>query len=111
MDSFLIQDNLGLEGTDTVSNIERIEFADGTLAFDTDGNAGQTYRLYQAAFNRTPDSSGVNYHVNDIETHGLVLHQIAGNFLASPEFSNTYDMELEDNPFIKSLYQNVLNSC
>jgi hypothetical protein len=108
LDEFLIQDNLGLEGTDTVSNIERVEFVDGTLAFDTDGNAGQTYRLYQAAFNRTPDSSGVNYHVNDIETYGLVLHQIAGNFLASPEFSNNYDMELQDNPFIKSLYQNVL---
>ena len=108
LDSFLIQDNLGLEGTDTVSNIERVEFGDGVLAFDSDGNAGQTYRLYQAAFNRTPDSSGVNYHVNDIETNGLVLHQIAGNFLASPEFLDTYDMELEDNPFIKSLYQNVL---
>ena len=78
------------------------------VAFDTDGNAGQTYRLYQAAFERIPDSSGVNYHVNDIEGNGLVLHQIAGNFLASPEFEQTYGENLSDSSYVDALYENVL---
>ena len=108
LESYLIEDNLGLEGSDTVSNVERIEFVDGILAFDTDGNAGQAYRLYQAAFERTPDSSGVNYHVNDIEGNGLVLHQVAANFLASPEFESTYGTDLSDGSYVDALYENVL---
>ena len=106
--SYLIEDNLGLEGSDNVSNVERIEFVDGVLAFDTNGNAGQAYRLYQAAFERTPDSSGVNYHVHDIEGNGLVLHQIAANFLASPEFESTYGSNLSDSAYVDALYENVL---
>ena len=108
LDSYNVQDRLSLEGTDTVTNVERLEFADGTLAFDTDGNAGQAYRLYQAAFERTPDPVGVGYHVNDIESNGLILHQIAGNFLASPEFESTYGSNLNDSDFVTALYDNVL---
>ena len=108
MDSFSVNDRLSLEGTDTLTNVERLEFADGTLAFDTNGNAGQAYRLYQAAFERTPDPVGVGYHVNDIESNGLILYQIAGNFLASPEFESTYGSNLNDSDFVDALYDNVL---
>ena len=87
LDSFSVNDRLSLEGTDTLTNVERLEFADtnGTgqayrlyqAAFertpDTNGNAGQAYRLYQAAFERTPDPVGVGYHVNDIESNGLIF--------------------------------------
>jgi Ca2+-binding RTX toxin-like protein len=108
LDSFSVNDRLSLEGTDTLTNVERLEFADGTLAFDTNGNAGQAYRLYQAAFERTPDPVGVGYHVNDIESNGLILYQIAGNFLASPEFESTYGSDLNDSDFVDALYDNVL---
>ena len=43
----------GGDGTDTLTNVERLRFDNTALVFDTSGNAGQTYRLYQAAFNRT----------------------------------------------------------
>ncbi len=48
-------------GTDTVIGFKRLEFNDGTLALDIDpgDTAGQAYRLYQAAFARTPDMPGV----------------------------------------------------
>ena len=47
-------------GTDTLSGFKRLEFEDGVLALDTDpgDTAGQAYRLYQAAFARTPDMPG-----------------------------------------------------
>jgi hypothetical protein len=47
-------------GTDTLIGFKRLEFTDGTLALDVDAGdtAGQAYRLYQAAFARTPDMSG-----------------------------------------------------
>jgi len=108
LNSFLVEDKLDLQGSDTLSSVERVEFDDGTLAFDVDGNAGQAYRLYQAAFERTPDSAGVRYHINDIESNGLILYQIAGNFLASPEFETTYGTNLSDSDFIDALYDNVL---
>jgi len=49
---------------DTLVSIERIQFTDGTLALDESGNAGQAYRLYQAAFGRTPDTPGLSHNLN-----------------------------------------------
>ena len=99
-----------LLGTDSFENYTRISFGNGTLALDIDQGetAGQCYRLYQAAFARTPDLSGVAYHINDMENNGLSIQQIASNFMASPEFKNMYGKNPSDNAYINALYQNVL---
>ena len=39
-----------VEGTDTLSDIERLEFADGHLALDLDGHAGSVARILRALF-------------------------------------------------------------
>ena len=98
-------------GTDTIIGFKRLEFNDGTLALDIDigETAGQAYRLYQAAFARTPDMLGVAYHMNDMETHGHAITQIAENFIASPEFKSTYGENISEETYINLLYQNVLN--
>ena len=95
-------------GTDTVIGFKRLEFSDGTLALDIDPGSGQAYRLYQAAFARTPDMPGVAYHMNDMESNGLVLWNIANNFLASPEFKSKYGENPTDEEYVNLLYQNVL---
>ena len=97
-------------GNDTLQNFKRLEFSDGTLALDIDAGetAGQAYRLYQAAFARTPDMPGVAYHMNDMESNGLSILQIASNFMASPEFKNMYGENPTDDEYINALYQNVL---
>ena len=99
-----------LLGTDSLENYTRISFGNGTLALDIDQGqtAGQCYRLYQAAFARTPDIAGVAYHINDMESNGLTIQQIASNFMASPEFKNMYGDNPSDNVYINALYQNVL---
>jgi len=99
-----------LLGTDSLENYTRISFSNGTLALDIDQGqtAGQCYRLYQAAFARTPDIPGVAYHINDMESNGLSIQQIASNFMASPEFKSMYGEHLSDNSYINALYQNVL---
>ena len=91
-------------------NFSRIKFSDGTLALDIDAGdtAGQAYRLYQAAFARTPDMPGVAYHMNDMESNGLSVTQIAGNFIASPEFKTQYGENPTEDEYINLLYQNVL---
>ena len=95
----------------TANNVQRVEYADGTLALDIapGQNAGQAYRLYQAAFARTPDMPGVKYHLNDMEANGLTLWNIASNFLASPEFASKYGQSPTDTQYINALYRNVLN--
>ena len=56
-----VTDNVGTEGKVTLTNPSRLVFADGGIAFDLNGTAGKAYRLYQAAFNRTPDLAGLGY--------------------------------------------------
>jgi hypothetical protein len=97
-------------GIDTLSGFKRLEFEDGVLALDTDpgDTAGQAYRLYQAAFARVPDMPGVAYHMNDMESNGLSVVQIARNFIASPEFKTQYGENPTEDEYINLLYQNVL---
>ncbi|MFZ5774075.1 MAG: M10 family metallopeptidase [Thermodesulfobacteriota bacterium] len=47
---FAVQDNSGRDGLDSVSNVERLQFADTRLALDLDGNAGMTAKLLGAVF-------------------------------------------------------------
>ena len=97
----------GPDGTDSLVSVERLQFSDGNVALDLDGNAGQAYRLYQAAFNRAPDLGGLGYQMHDLDTW-LTLTQVASNFIASPEFQTTYG-NVDDTQFLTLLYQNVLH--
>ncbi|NBN78417.1 DUF4214 domain-containing protein [Microvirga tunisiensis] len=97
-----------IEGLDTLQDIERITLNDGTLALDLDGAAGQTYRLYQAAFKRTPDQVGLAHNVKLMD-QGLSIFDMANAFIASQEFRNTYGESVSNTQFISLLYQNVLN--
>ena len=97
-------------GTDTITGFKRLVFDDGVLALDTGvgDTAGQAYRMYQAAFARIPDMPGVAYHMNDMESNGLSIKQIATNFMVSPEFKEKYGEDQGDTDYINALYKNVL---
>lgn len=94
-------------GTDRLTDIERIGYQDGTLAIDLDGNAGQTYRLYQAAFARTPDTKGLAHNVALMDD-GLTLKALSAGFIGSAEFVQRYGQTTSDASFVNALYQNVL---
>ena len=64
--------------------------------------------MYQAAFARIPDMPGVAYHMNDMESNGLSIKQIATNFMASTEFKKKYGEDQGDTDYINALYKNVL---
>jgi hypothetical protein len=94
-------------GTDVLWNVERVQFDDYTIAFDIDGDAGEAYRLYQAAFSRAPDLPGLGYQTNALD-NGLPLWFVASQFIASPEFQSKYGA-VDNTQFITLLYQNVLH--
>ncbi|HZH28886.1 MAG TPA: DUF4214 domain-containing protein [Azospirillaceae bacterium] len=97
------------DGADHLTGVERLQFSDGTLALDVSGNAGQAYRLYQAAFDRTPEAAGVGFQTRAMD-NGLALREVAGHFIASPEFQARYGTPatVTDRDFVTLLYENVL---
>lgn len=97
----------GGQGTDTFTNVERLQLNDGTLAFDTDGNAGQAYRIYKAAFARDPDNGGLKYWIGQID-NGTGLIDVAKGFLASSEFQSIYGSNPTSDQFVSKLYTNIL---
>jgi len=89
------------------TNVERLQFTNGFLGFDINGDAGQAYRLYQAAFDRTPDVGGLSYWIHHIDA-GESLRDAAAYFASSPEFLNTYG-PLDNQHYAAQLYSNVLH--
>jgi hypothetical protein len=92
----------------TLSNVERLKFSDGMVALDVGGTAGEAYRLYQAAFDRTPDKAGLGYWIAAMDK-GMTLTQAAAGFAGSAEFANLYGANASDTQFVQALYQNVLH--
>jgi hypothetical protein len=90
---------------DTLISVERIGFEDATLAFDY--ISAQAYRLYQAAFARTPDTGGLSHWVKEMD-QGTSIHSVASNFLGSAEFQHMYGASPAAQDFVALLYLNVL---
>ena len=97
------------DGTDTLSNIERLQFADTSIAFDIDGTAGQAYRIYQAAFNRVPDLDGLGYWIAGMDQGSISLSGVSHCFINSAEFSSMYGTKPTNSQILTLLYENVLH--
>lgn len=65
-------------------------------------------RLYQAAFDRSPDVDGLNYWIDRWESEQLSIGRIADDFVASSEFVATYG-NLNNGEYVTQLYSNVLD--
>jgi hypothetical protein len=90
-----------------LTGVERLTFADGVLALDIDGAAGQAYRIYQAAFNRSPDLTGLGFWIGQMD-QGASLGAVAAGFVASPEFALAYGAAPTNLRLVEQFYQNVL---
>ena len=94
---------------DTLTNIERLKFADSAVALDTDGVGGQVYRLYQAAFNRTPDQDGgLGYWISVMDS-GAYFSSVAQSFVDSAEFRAIYGTKPSNADIVTRFYDNVLH--
>ena len=95
------------DGVDSLEGIERLQFLDGDLALDTEGVAGEAYRIYKAAFNRQPDAQGLGFWIEQMD-NGVSLVEASEGFLTSQEFQQLYGVDTSDRQFIDLLYENVL---
>jgi serralysin len=118
--SFLVTDSVSSrDGTDTLTNVERVQFSDYNVALDTDlaNSAGGIYRLYQAAFDRQPDLPGLGYWINAAD-NGKSAVAMAEDFIWSQEFLDLFQLSTpKDNylsnanidDLINGFYQHVLH--
>jgi hypothetical protein len=98
---------VGVSGHDEqLSHIERLAFADLSLAFDT--TAAQATRLYQAAFDRMPDAAGLGYWIDTLD-QGYTLQQVARSFALSDEFAKLYGGNATHAVLVANFYHNVLH--
>jgi Ca2+-binding RTX toxin-like protein len=72
-----------------------------------DGAAAEVARLYDTAFSRLPDATGLAYWTHALES-GTTLLQVAQGFIASAEFQGPYGA-LDNTGFVSLLYNNVLH--
>ncbi len=102
--------------SDTLFNIERIDLTDGDFVFDIDSaNIGFSYRIYQAAFGRTPDEGGLRFWtgvLDGLDDRGwsdeVKQQYIATQFNQSDEFRDLYGANPSNFDYIDAMYVNVL---
>ena len=91
-----------------LNSVERVRFTDKSVALDIDGNAGQAFRLYNAAFDRTPDKSGLGYWLNQMD-NGTSLKAVSQGFVSSNEFVALNGVNPTSTQLATSLYKHVLD--
>lgn len=96
------------ESTLTLRGVETVVFDDGALVLDDGAAVLQAYRLYSAAFDRTPDAAGLGYHAGTLEA-GTSLFDAAAGFTGSAEFAGLYGAEPAAGTYVTALYRNVLD--
>ena len=109
--SFVVADRIAnRDGTDTLTNVERLHFTDTNVALDVGPtqNAGSVYMIYKAAFNRAPDASGMGYWLAQKDAGSNIVTNIAQGFVNSAEFTAKYGTNPTNATYIDKLYQNVL---
>ena len=95
-------------GTDTLTNVEVVTFADGRLVLDVNDPAPQVVRLYQAALDRLPDQVGLNFWIGAVQ-NGQPLANLASAFINSAEFQTGFGDVTSNGAFVDQLYLNVLD--
>jgi hypothetical protein len=100
----------GTDGNDTLQGVEQLRFADQAVALDVPAEAveSQAYRLYRAAFDRTPDSGGLGYWIARLE-QGASLMGVADGFAHSQEFVDLYGSAPNNADIVTRLYHNILH--
>ena len=105
-------------GSDTLRNIERLEFEDKTVNLGIKGAASSIaatdlktlQELYIAFFNRIPDADGLEYWIGQFKS-GMTLKQIAESFYnAGVQYSSLtgFSANMTDSDFVNVVYKNVL---
>ncbi len=89
---------------DAVDDIKGV--FDQVTGLNTD--SGKMFRLYNAAFARFPDDSGLQYWIGKYTSGENDERVVASSFIASSEFKERYGDNVSNPKYVETLYTNVL---
>ncbi|GAB3444088.1 DUF4214 domain-containing protein [Massilia solisilvae] len=95
----------GPDGTDTIANVEVLRFAGAHPDMGTDASLR---RIYDTLFDRPADGAGAAWW-SAAANHGMALHDIAANLLASSEAKGSAG--LANAAFVDQLYRDALGTA
>ena len=103
------------DGTDSLVNIERIDFSDTSLdltpslktATLSKAQIDGVIEIYIASFNRAPDALGLNYWGGRLKD-GMGLDDMSKSFFTQAETAAKYPASTTNESFVNSVYGNVL---
>ncbi len=105
--TIMVQANSGSDGTDTLTNVERLKFSDFSVALDVSGNAGTTAKILGAVFGlesvANKEYAGIGLSLLDGGMSYLDLMQLAINANLGASASNAEVVTL--------LYTNVVGTA
>jgi len=110
---YTVSDRTGAEGTDTLANIERLQFADQKVAIDLSGSghAAETVEVLGAAFGKAIVSNtaamGAGLAIFD---GGWSLHDVSAFLIGIPEFK-AIDGTGSNVDFVNALFRNVVGTA
>ena len=118
---YTVKANNGSGGTDTLTNVEKLEFADAnplkvnlTVQSAAAGIAAADLKLlqelYVAFFNRVPDADGLEYWIGQFKA-GMSVNSIADAFYnAGTQYTylTGYSATMSNADFVNVVYKNVL---
>jgi hypothetical protein len=113
-----VKDNVGNNGTDVLTNVEKVHFSDAVVNLTVQSKAAtipvndlhRLEELYVGFFQRMPDADGLEYWIDQVKA-GQSLNQIADFFYdAGVQYSaqTGYSASMTSTDFIKIVYNNVL---
>jgi hypothetical protein len=106
--SLYVQDTVnGRDGTQTLPDVTRMVFTNGTGVFDPTGTAEDVARIFGATLDRAPDVAGLEFWTFETDDLHVPLSAVANSFATSPEFIQHYG-SLSNAAFVDQLYENVL---
>jgi len=110
---YTIRDTTASEGTDTLTAVERAQFADKKLAFDISGSAGNAAKIIAAALGTEflkPAYNAVKGSVISIFDGGTTLRQLAATIVGLDVFIQMEGSN-SNTDFVKFIYMNVTGSA
>ena len=108
-------DKTGADGTDTLTNIEKLQFSDRTVIIESKAHASysdipiELYQFFIAAFNAAP---GVTYmdQLAEAYRYGMPVKQIVNIFTTKKQFTDVYSSSLSYADMATLLVNNIVKN-
>lgn len=110
-----LSDSTGVEGTDTLSNVEKLKFSDKTVYIETQTHSSYSalpeslWHFFIVAFNAAPGVTYMNQ-LAEAYNYGMSVEQIVNVFTSKSQFTDTYPTSMSHNSLATSLVDNIVKN-